>query len=238
MANISTISSREITLWWQQGNACAKALQLVDREKRTLWDAHSALLKTENEEFMRITLPRQYKRFLVRSSLEKNGGDSRCRRIESTVINGDDTKYGCCFCFFPQNDREEKFVDYSSHEISLSHELKLTTSAGDPRKILAPAGVKLPFKTGFRIRPEKEKRASKKSTAKRKKVNGGDYAVTLGNRDLMTLIPLSAGKNNVSIDAHDDKGYPQLQISMAANIWGGEMVVSAMFNLQRPFDLI
>ena len=91
--------SNAINLCLKRDDARRQVLPLKNREKRTLWAMGEGTLEMDGIEFMTIKLPRHHKRFVVRSSLEKNGGNSYCRRIESAVITGDDRRYACHFGF-------------------------------------------------------------------------------------------------------------------------------------------
>ena len=185
-------------------------------------------------EFMTIKLPRHHKRFVVRSSLEKNGDNSYCRRIESAVITGDDRRYACHFGFYNQNDDENDCLVRGDYEVSFKHNLLLVKDHGNNGKVLIPAGTALPIETSYDIKSNQQKaKKSKGNTTKRTKVAGGEYVVRLGDRQILSISPLSTFKSTIFIEAHRENGCPMLCISLVANIWGGEAIISAKFNMQR-----
>ena len=120
------------------------------------------------------------------------------------------------------------------YEVSLKHNLLLVKNNGDNGKVLAPAGSRLPIETSYNIKADKQKaKKSKGNTTKRMKVAGGEYVVRLGDKQILSIIPLSTFKSTIFIEAHRGNGCPMLCISLVANIWGGEAIISAKFNMQR-----
>ena len=226
--------SNEINLCLKSNDAERKVLPLKDREKKTLWAMIEGTLEVDGIEFMTIKLPRHHKRFVIRSSLGKNGDNSYCRRIESAVITGDDRRYACHFGFYNQNDEEKDCLVSGAYEVSLKHDLFLVKNHGNNGKVLAPAGTRLPIETSYYIKSNKQKtKKSKGNMTKRMKVADGEYVVRLGDRQILSIIPLSSIQSTIFIKVHRVNGYPMLCISLVANIWGGEAIISAKFNMQR-----